>query len=190
MTSRGKTSLASWRNVENEHETTCTRRRALVPESSGSHCARERTPPPFVPSLSLVFLGAQAPLLSPCRGNRALHRSEWRHLVSCPTFTNLADQRPTARAVRSLGAFSPALFLSILVILFVERREMSNFTWLKSRSCCSLFFFFWLFWQVDVIKDERKVEEIVLNIVKWKKNYFVLISFFIKKLYSVRSMNL
>lgn len=30
---------------ENEHETTCTRRRALVPESSGSHCARERTPP-------------------------------------------------------------------------------------------------------------------------------------------------
>lgn len=42
---------------------------------------------------------------------------------------------------------------------------------------------------MDVIKDERKVEEIVLNIVKREKNY-LLISFFIKKLYSVRSMNL
>lgn len=139
LTSRGgKTSLLSWRNVENEHETTCTRRRALVPESSGSHCARERTPPPFAPSLFLVFLGAQAPLLSPCRGNRALHRSEWRHLVSCPTFTNLADQRPTARAVRSWGAFSPALHSRDTL----ERREMSNFT--RSLDLVASFFFFFL----------------------------------------------
>lgn len=58
-----KGSIAS-RNVEDEHETTCTRRRALVPESSGSHCAAEQLPP-FVSSFFLLFLATLAPLLSP-----------------------------------------------------------------------------------------------------------------------------
>lgn len=58
-----KGSIAS-RNVEDEHETTCTRRRALVPESSGSHCAGEQLPP-FVSSFFLLFLATLAPLLSP-----------------------------------------------------------------------------------------------------------------------------
>ena len=89
-----KGSIAS-RNVEDEHETTCTRRRALVPESSGSHCAGEQLPP-FVSSFFLSFLATLAPLLSPTddHGPYIDPRSQWRHLVSCPTFTNLADRRP------------------------------------------------------------------------------------------------
>lgn len=91
---RWKSSIAS-RNVENEHETTCTRHRALVPESSGSYCAGEQ-PPPFAPSLFLFSLAPRAPSFPYRRHGPSIDpRSQWRHLVSCPTFTNLADRRPS-----------------------------------------------------------------------------------------------
>lgn len=146
---------------------------------------RSRTNPPH-PSLRLCSScsSAHRPLFFPLAAATGPYIDPndvtWLAVLRSPTWPTKGPQP---------GLCAPgALFLlpSILVILLRgERWAISRDLWILF--LVAPFFFFLVILTGGIYGYQRKVEETVLNFAK--RNH-LLISFFIKKLYPVRSMNL